>query len=169
MENMGKRQALRVLAGFWSDLDQEPFEAQVLDGACVIINVAPSLVQHFNAEYIEFCMKSKAYNKPARTAYGKQIFNACVALKLIDLQGTILGGMCGGQFGWPSQQLHSVDIRRLSADELSQTGLFHWYSVKQFTKEQLEWVIGGGIVRHTFGIFDVENWVIEEVFEIIED
>ena len=91
---------------------------------------------------------------------------------LVDLQATILGGLCSGQFGWPTQQLNSVDIRQLSmveADELRQKGFFHWYSVDQFTQEQLEWIMSGHVVRHTFGIFDVDAWQVEEVFEMIED
>ena len=88
------------------------------------------------------------------------------------MKGIILGGLCSGQFGWPTQQLHSVDIRQLSEEEvreLSSKGFFHWYSVDQFTQEQLEWLLSGGAIRHTFGIFDVESWRIEEVFEMIED
>ena len=90
--------------------------------------------------------------------------------KLIDLQGTILGGLCGSQFGWPTQQLNSVDIRQLSmkeADELRQRGIFHWYSVDNFTQEQLEWLLSGGVIRNTFGIFDVDAWELSEVFEVI--
>ena len=92
--------------------------------------------------------------------------------KLVDFQATTLGGLCSGQFGWPTQQLNSVDIRQLSmaeADELRQEGFFHWYSVDQFTQEQLEWLLSGGVVRHTFGIFNVESWLLDETFEMIED
>ena len=92
--------------------------------------------------------------------------------KLVDLQATILGGLCSGQFGWPTQQLNSVDIRQLSMDEaaeLRQKGFFHWYSVDQFTQEQLEWLMGGGTIRHTFGIADVDLWEHVDVFEMIED
>ena len=90
----------------------------------------------------------------------------------VDLQATTLGGLCSGQFGWPTQQLNSVDIRQLSmaeANELRKNGFYHWYSVDQFTQEQLEWIMGGHVVRHTFGIFDVESWQVEETFEMIED
>ena len=90
----------------------------------------------------------------------------------VDLQATVLGGLCSGQFGWPTQQLNSVDIRQLSmeeADELRKNGCLHWYSVDQFTQEQLEWIMGGGAIRHTFGIFDVDAWEVEETFELIED
>ena len=169
---MGKKAALKVLQGFWSSLEEDWYEAQVLDCVSVILNYAPSLALSFNAEYIEFCKKSKFYRKPARTAYGRQFFNACVALKLVDFQATTLGGLCSGQFGWPTQQLNSVDIRQLSmaeADELRQKGFYHWYSVDQFTQEQLEWVMSGGTIRHTFGIFDVDAWQVGEVFEMIED
>ena len=83
----------------------------------------------------------------------------------------IFGGICSHQFGWPTQQLNSVDIRQLSmkeADELRQRGFFHWYSVDQFTQEQLEWIMRGGVVRHTFGVLDVGTWEVGEVFEMIE-
>ena len=169
---MGKKAALRVLQDFWSSIEEDRFEAQVLDCVSIILNYAPSLALSFNDEYIEFCKRSEFYRKPVSTAYGRQFFNACVALKLVDFQGTILGGLCSGQFGWPTQQLNSVDIRQLSmaeADELRQKGFFHWYSVEQFTQEQLEWIMSGGTIRHTFGIFDVDTWEVEEVFEMIED
>ena len=169
---MGKKAALKVLQGFWSSIEEDRFEAQVLDCVSVILNYVPSLAQNFNEEYVEFCKRSEFYRKPISTAYGRQFFNACVALKLVDFQATTLGGLCGGQFGWPTQQLNSVDIRQLSmaeADELRQKGFFHWYSVDQFTQEQLEWIMRGGAIRHTFGIFDVESWQVEEVFEMIED
>ena len=169
---MGKKEALRVLQDFWSSIEEDRFEAQVLDCVSVILNYAPSLAQSFNEEYIEFCKRSEFYRKPISTAYGRQFFNACVALKLVDFQATTLGGLCSGQFGWPTQQLNSVDIRQLSmaeADELRQKGFFHWYSVDQFTQEQLEWIMSGGSIRHTLVIFDVDEWQVEEVFEMIED
>ena len=84
----------------------------------------------------------------------------------------IFGGLCSGQFGWPTQQLNSVDIRQLSmaeADELRQRGFFHWYSPSQFTQEQLEWLTNGGVIRNTFGIADVYLWESCDVFELIED
>ena len=83
-----------------------------------------------------------------------------------------LGGLCGNQFGWPTQQLYSVDVRRLSiaeAEELGKRGSFYWYPVDYFTPKQLVWLLRGGTVRVTFGIFDVERWEVEEVIEIIED
>ena len=92
--------------------------------------------------------------------------------RLDNLQGIILGGLCSGQFGWPTQQLNSVDIRQLSekeATEMASKGFYHWYSVDQFTQEQLEWLLSGGTIRHTFGIADVDLWEHVEVFEMIED
>ena len=83
-----------------------------------------------------------------------------------------LGGLCGSQFGWPTQCLHSVDVRRLSiaeAEELGKRGSFYWYTPDYFTPEQLTWLLSGGTVKVTFGIFDVEVWEVEEVIEIIED
>ena len=85
---------------------------------------------------------------------------------------SVFGGICSHQFGGYTQQLNSVDIRQLSmkeADELRQRGFFHWYSVDQFTQEQLEWIMRGGVVRHTFGVLDVDTREVGEVFEIIED
>ena len=93
------------------------------------------------------------------------------ALRVLQNQGLYLGGLCSNQFGWPTQQLHSVDIRLLSveeADSLQNQGFFHWYSVDQFNKEQLDWLLNGGVVRHTFGIFDTDTWEEREVLEIIE-
>ena len=92
--------------------------------------------------------------------------------RLDNLQGIILGGLCSGQFGWPTQQLNSVDIRQLSekeANEMSSKGFYHWYSPSQFTQEQLEWLLSGGVIRHTFGIADVDLWESVDVFEMIED
>ena len=92
--------------------------------------------------------------------------------RLDILQGIILGGLCSGQFGWPTQQLNSVDIRQLSEEEVNEMaskGFYHWYSPKQFTQEQLEWLLRGGTIRHTFGIADVDLWEHVEVFEMIED
>ena len=172
MKPMGKKAALRVLQNFWSSIEEDWFEAQVLDCVSVILNYTPSLAYSFRDEYVAYVKRSEFYRKPCCTRFGRQFFQACVVLKLIDLQGTVLGGLCSGQFGWPLQQLNSVDIRQLSmteADELRQRGFFHWYSVDQFTQEQLEWLLRGGVIRHTFGIFDVETWTVEEVFEIIKD
>ena len=92
--------------------------------------------------------------------------------RLDNLQGIILGGLCSGQFGWPTQQLNSVDIRQLSeeeATEMASNGFYHWYSPSQFTQEQLEWLLSGGTVRNTFGIADVDLWERVDVFEMIED
>ena len=82
------------------------------------------------------------------------------------------GGLCSGQFGWPTQQLYSVDIRQLSveeADELRKKGFYLWYSPDQFTQEQLEWLLSGGTIRNTFGITDVDLWEHCDVFQLIED
>ena len=90
----------------------------------------------------------------------------------MDKGKLIFGGLCSGQFGWPTQQLNSVDIRRLSAkeaDEMSSNGFYHWYSVDQFTPEQLEWLLSGGTIRHTFGVLDAYTREVGEVFEMIED
>ena len=88
----------------------------------------------------------------------------------MDKGMAIFGGICSGQFGWPTQQLHSVDIRQLSEEEVSEmasNGFYHWYSPSQFTPEQLAALFNGGVVRHTFGVFDTNNWVVDETFEII--
>ena len=172
MKNMGKKAALKVLQNFWSSIEEDWFEAQVLDCVSVILNYTPSLAYSFRDEYVAYVKRSEFYRKPASTAYGKQFFNACVALKLIDPRGLYLGGLSGSQFGWPTQQLHSVDVRRLSieeAEELGKRGAFYWYSPEYFTPEQLAWLLRGGTVRVTFGILDVEIWEVEEVLEIIED
>ena len=166
----GKKAALRVLQSFWSSLEEDWFEAQVLDCVSVILNYAPSLALGFNEEYVAFCKRSEFYRKPCSTRFGRQFFQACVVLKLIDLQGTVLGGRCSGQFGWPTQQLNSVDIRQLSmkeADELRQRGFFHWYTADQFTPEQIAVLMSGGVVRHTFGIIDNDTCEVGEVFELI--
>ena len=167
----GKKAALRVLQSFWSSLDEDRFEAQVLDCVSIALNYAPSLVQDFNEEYVSFCKREAFYRVPGRTAYGRQFLSACVVLGLIDTRKLFLGGLCSGQFGWPTQQLHEVDIRRLSvkeAGEIRRKGFFHWYSVDAFTKEQLAWLLSGNIVRHTFGIADVDLWEHCDVFELIE-
>ena len=167
----GKRAALRVLQDFWLSIEDDRFEAQVLDCVAVLLNYAPSLVQDFNEEYISFCKREAFYRVPGRTTYGRHFLRACITLGLIDVKISVFGGIGSGQFGWPTQQLHSVDIRQLGmneAAELRRTGFFHWYSVDAFTQEQLEWILSGGVVRHTFGIVDVDAWESGEVFELIE-
>ena len=166
----GKKAALRVLQDFWSSLDEDRFEAQVLDCMAVILNYVPSMLQDFHEEYLEFCKRSRFYRVPARTTYGRNFLRACVTLGLADCKMLVFGGICGRQFGWPTQQLNSVDIRQLSMDEaaeLRRTGFFHWYSVDQFTQEQLEWIMSGGTIRHTFGIFDNDTCEVGEIFEVI--
>ena len=166
----GKKAALRVLQSFWSSLDEDRFEAQVLDCMAVILNYVPSMLQDFHEEYLEFCKRSDFYRVPARTAYGRNFLRACITLGLADCKMSVFGGICSGQFGWPTQQLNSVDIRQLSeeeADELRQKGFFHWYSVDVFDQEQLACILGGGTVRHTFGIVDNATWEFGEIFEVI--
>ena len=94
---MGKKAALRVLQDFWSSLEEDWFEAQVLDCVAVILNYAPSLALGFNDEYIAFCKREKSYRLPARTAYGRQFLRACIALGLVDLRKPFLGG----NLSWP--------------------------------------------------------------------
>ena len=167
----GKKEALRVIRMFWSDSESDRFEAQVLDCVSIVLNFAPSLTEQVGADQIEVCKSEKVYRMPARTAYGRQFLSACIALGLIEPKGLTFGGTCGGQFGWPTQQLHSVDIRLMNVEDSTATdryGFVHWYSVSNFTQEQLEWLLSGGVIRHTFGIFDVDAWEIDEVFEMIE-
>ena len=166
----GKKAALRVLQDFWSSLDEDRFEAQMLDCVSIAVNFAPSLVQNFREEYLAFCKRSGFYRLPASTAFGRKFLQACVTLGLVDLEKLFFGGLCGGQFGWPTQQLYSVDIRQLSieeADELRKTGFFHWYTADQFTSEQIAVLMSSGVVRHTFGIVDNDTWERCDVFEVI--
>ena len=96
----------------------------------------------------------------------------CNKLGIVDPTNMIFGGICSHQFGGYSQQLNSVDIRQLSekeANEMSSKGFYHWYSPSQFSQEQLEWLLSGGVIRHTFGIADVDLWESCDVFEMIED
>ena len=168
----GKKAALRVLQLFWSSLDEDRFEAQTLDCVSVAMTFAPSLVQNFREEYLAFCKRSDFYRLPASTAFGRKFFQACITLGLVDLKKLFFGGLCSGQFGWPTQQLYSVDIRQLSvedAEELRQTGFFHWYTADQFTTEQIAVLMSGGTIRNTFGIADVDLWESVDVFQVIED
>ena len=94
----------------------------------------------------------------------------CNKLGIVDPTNMIFGGICSHQFGGYSQQLNSVDIRQLSEKEacdMSSNGFYHWYSVDQFTPEQLIALFNGGVVRHTFGVFDMNDWAVDETFEII--
>ena len=167
----GKKAALRVLQDFWSSINEDRFEAQVLDCVAVLLNYAPQQVESFREEYVDFCKRQKFYRMPGRTTYGRNFLRACVTLGLIDAKMSVFGGIGSGQFGWPTQQLHSVDIRQFGmneAAEIRRTGFFHWYSVDAFTQEQLEWILSGGVVRHTFGIVDTASWEFGEAFELIE-
>ena len=168
---MGKKAALRVIRTFWSSLEEDRFESQNLDCMAVVLNYAPTLAQNFNEDYIEFCKKSEFYCKPARTAYGRQFLRACIALGLVDLRKPFLGGICRGQFGWPLQQLFSVEVSLLSEGKLEalQNRCFHLYTTAAFNEEQLVWLLSGGAIRHTFGITDVDLWEFGEFFELIED
>ena len=168
---IGKKAALRVIRTFWSDIESDRFEAQVLDCVSVILNYVPSLAQKFNEEYVEFCKRSEFYRKPARTAYGRQFLRACIALGLVDLRKPFLGGICRGQFGWPLQQLFVVEVSLLKErkPEALSNRCFHLYTTAAFTEEQLGWLLSGGVIRHTFGITDVDLWEFGETFEIIED
>ena len=167
----GKKAALRVLQDFWSSINEDRFEAQVLDCVAVLLNYAPQQVEGFREEYIEFCKRQPFYRVPGRTDYGRHFLRACVTLGLIDVKLSVFGGLCSRQFGGHDQQLHSVDIRQLGmkeASEIRRTGFFHWYSVDAFTPEQLGWLLSGGVVRHTFGIVDTASWEFGEVLELIE-
>ena len=82
----------------------------------------------------------------------------------------IFGGICSHQFGGYTQQLNSVDIRQLSADEaiaMASDGFYHWYTQDQFNEDQLAVLANGGTIRHTFGVFDTSDWKIDETFEVI--
>lgn len=81
---LSKKAALRVLENFWSSIEEDRFEVQVLDCMAVILNYVPSMLQDFHEEYLEFCKRQQFYRVPARTAFGRQFFNACVKLGLID-------------------------------------------------------------------------------------
>ena len=167
----GKKAALRVLQGFWSSIEEDRFEAQVLDCVAVLLNYAPSLTQNFREEYVEYCKRQAFYRMPGRTDYGRNFLRACVTLGLIDVKVSVFGGLCSRQFGWPAQQLNSVDIRQLDmneASEIRRTGFFHWYSADAFTPEQLGWLLSGGVVRHTFGIVDTDTCEVGEAFELIK-
>ena len=81
----GKKAALRVLQDFWSSIEEDRFEAQVLDCVSVILNYVPTLAQNFNEEYVEFCKRSDFYRVPACTAYGRDFLRACITLGLTSV------------------------------------------------------------------------------------
>ena len=170
---LSKKAAIRTMAMFMDLSNDEPFEAQVLDCVSVVINLCkPEVLAQVTDSQASVCGSEGFLKKPCRTQFGRQFFQACTKLGLIDPAKMIFGGLCSGQFGWPMQQLHSVDIRQLSEEEVNEMaskGFYHWYSPKQFTQEQLEWLMNGGVIRHTFGIADVDLWEHVEVFEMIED
>ena len=170
---LSKKAAIRTMAQFMGSSNDEPFEAQVLDCVSIITNLCkPEMLAQISDAQESVCASEGFGKKPCRTAFGRQFFQACSKLGLIDPAKTLFGGLCSGQFGWPTQQLHSVDIRRLNEEEVKEMaskGFYHWYSSNQFTQEQLEWLLSGGVIRHTFGIADVDLWEHVEVFEMIED
>ena len=169
---LSKKAAIRTMALFMGSSNDEPFEAQVLDCVSVLINLCkPEMLAQISDAQESICASEGFLQKPCSTRFGRQFFHACVKLGLIDPSKILFGGICSHQFGGRTQQLHSVDIRQLSEEEVSEmasNGFFHWYSVDQFTQEQLEWIMSGGAIRHTFGIFDVESWQVDETFELIE-
>ena len=94
----------------------------------------------------------------------------CNKLGIVDPTNMIFGGICSHQFGGYSQQLNSVDIRQLSEKEacdMSSNGFYHWYNHNQFNDDQLAILVSGGTIRHTFGVFDTNDWKVEEAFEVI--
>ena len=170
---LSNKAAIRTMALFMGSSNDEPFEAQVLDCVSVLINMCkPEMLAQITDAQASLCKSEGFLQKPCSTELGRQFFQACNKLGLIDPAKTLFGGTCSGQFGWPLQQLHSVDIRRLSEEEvtsLASNGFYHWYSGDQFTQEQLSWLLNGGVVRNTFGICDVDTWERCDVFELIED
>jgi hypothetical protein len=170
---LSNKAAIRTMAQFMDSSNDEPFEAQVLDCVSIVINLCkPEMLAQVTDSQASVCESEGFLQKPCRTMFGRQFFQACAKLGLIDPTKMLFGGLCSGQFGWPTQQLHSVDIRQLSEEEvreLSSKGFYHWYSPKQFTQEQLEWLMNGGVIRNTFGIADVDLWESCDVFEMIED
>ena len=170
---LSKKAAIKTMAMFMDSSNEEPFEAQVLDCVSIVVNLCkPEMLAQVTDSQVSVCGSEGFLQKPCRTQFGRQFFQACSKLGLIDPAKIIFGGLCSGQFGWPTQQLHSVDIRQLSeeeATEMASKGFYHWYSPSQFTQEQLEWLLSGGVVRNTFGIADVDLWESCDVFEMIED
>ena len=170
---LSKKAAIRTMALFMNSSNEELFEAQVLDCVSIVINLCkPEMLAQVTDSQVSACESDGFLQKPCRTHFGRQFFQACVKLGLIDPAKMLFGGFCSGQFGWPLQQLHSVDIRQLSADEateMASKGFYHWYSPSQFSQEQLEWLLSGGVIRNTFGIADVDLWESCDVFEMIED
>ena len=168
---LSNKAAIRTMAMFMDSSNDEPFEAQVLDCVSIVINLCkPEVLAQVTDSQASVCESEGFLQKPCSTQFGRQFFQACTKLGLIDPAKTIFGGLCSGQFGWPLQQLHSVDIRQLSeeeANEMSSNGLYHWYSPSQFTQEQLAALFDGGTVRHTFGVFDTSDWKFDEIFEVI--
>ena len=168
---LSNKAAIKTMALFMDSSNDEPFEAQVLDCVSVIINLCkPEMLAQITDSQASVCASEGFLQKPCRTMVGRQFFQACNKLGLIDPSKTIFGGICSHQFGGYTQQLHSVDIRQLSeeeANEMSSNGLYHWYSPSQFTQEQLAALFDGGTVRHTFGVFDTQKWEVDETFEII--
>ena len=168
---LSNKAAIKTMALFMGSSNDEPFEAQVLDCVSVIVNLCkPEMLAQISDAQESVCASEGFGKKPCSTAFGRQFFQACSKLGLIDPAKTLFGGICSGQFGWPTQQLNSVDIRQLSEEEVSEmasNGFYHWYSPSQFAPEQLAALFNGGVVRHTFGVFDTSNWKVDEIFEII--
>ena len=168
---IGKKAAIRTMVIFNDSSNEEPFEAQILDCVSVIMNLCkPEVLAQVRTSQIDICGKSGFIKKPCTTQFGREFFQACSRLGLIDPAKMLFGGSCSHQFGGYTQQLNSVDIRRLSADEadaIAKEGFLHLYGVSQFTSAQLEVLISGGTIRHTFGVFDTSEWVVGEAFEVI--
>lgn len=168
---LSKKAAIRTMAIFNASSNEEPFEAQVLDCVSIIMNLCkPEVLAQVLNSQIYICEKSGFIKKPCSTSFGREFFQACNRLGLIDPAKMVFGGLCSHQFGGYTQQLHSVDIRRLSADEadsLSKEGFLHLYAQPQFNEDQLAVLLGGGVIRHTFGVFDTEDWRVDETFEVI--
>ena len=84
-KELSKKAAIRTMAIFMSSSNEEPFEAQVLDCVSVIINLCkPEMLAQISDAQASVCASEGFLKNPCCTQFGRQFFQACVKLGLID-------------------------------------------------------------------------------------
>ena len=82
----------------------------------------------------------------------------------------IFGGDCSFQYGGYDAQLYDVDIKAYNLDDWNRSDFAFWhgYDYRTFDKSQLQHLLNGGTIRHTFGHKDDDgNWINVDSYVIL--
>lgn len=146
---MGKKAALRVLQDFWSSIEEDRFEAQVLDCVSIILNTclhwhrtSRSTLNSANVVTFIVCPSARRMvnNSSMHVLHWSwstsklQRLGVCVVVNLAG-QPSSYTRLTSVNWVWKRQMN--------SAKEGSSTGI----PVDQFTSEQMAWIMGSGAIR----------------------